>query len=56
MFQTVQCKATTTEKNTIDLRNTGGKEYGNVLDYKTLDLLFCVGKDLQIWVIPIKDL
>lgn len=59
VFQTVQCKATTTEKNTIDLRNTGGtkgKEYGNVLDYKTLDLLFCVGKDLQIWVIPIKDL
>ena len=49
VFQTVQCKATTTEKNTIDLRSTGGtkgKEYSNVLDYKALDLLFCVGKDL----------
>lgn len=58
-FKTVQCKATTTEKDTIDFRSTGGTkglEYDNLLNHTNLDYLFCVNKDLNMWLIPIKDL
>ena len=57
-FRTVQCKATATEDGTIDFRCTGGTDggvYDNALDHP-IDILFCVNKDLQIWVIPCKDL
>lgn len=58
-FETVQCKATCTENNTIDFRSTGGTkgvEYDNILNHSELDWLFCVNKDLNMWLIPIKDL
>lgn len=57
-FRTVQCKATATEEETIDLRCTGGTK-GDTYDYTLdhpIDILFCVNKDLQMWVIPVKDL
>lgn len=59
MFKTVQCKGTTTEDSVIDLRETGGtkgNQYNHVLNHNNLDLLFCVNKDLHIWIIPISDL
>lgn len=59
IFKTVQCKATNTKDQTIDLRETGGtkgKEYGNVLAHDKLDILFCVNSNLNIWIFPIKDL
>lgn len=58
-FETVQCKATNTDEGTIDLRETGGTkgaQYGNVLEHDKLDILFCVNNDLEIWIVPIKDL
>ena len=59
VFKTVQCKATTTEESAIDLRETGGtkgSQYNHVLNHDNLDVLFCVNKDLNIWIIPISDL
>lgn len=59
IFKTVQCKATTTEESSIDLRETGGtkgSQYNHVLNHDNLDILFCVNKDLNIWIIPISDL
>ena len=59
LIQTVQCKATMTEKSTIDFRSTGGTKgvaYDNVLNHCELDLLFCVNKDLDMWLIPVKDI
>lgn len=59
VFKTVQCKTTTTEESAIDLRETGGtkgSQYNHVLNHDNLDILFCVNKDLNIWIIPISDL
>ena len=59
VFQTVQCKATQTDNGVIDFRNTGstkGEVYDNPLNHSTLDYLFCVDKDLNMWNIPVKDL
>ena len=59
IFETVQCKATETEESTIDFRSTGGtkgSEYDNIHNHKDLDYLFCVNKDLNMWLIPVKDL
>lgn len=59
IFETVQCKATETKESTIDFRSTGGTkgtEYDNVYNHKELDYLFCVNKDLNMWLIPVKDL
>ena len=59
IFETVQCKATETEESTIDFRSTGGtkgSEYDNIHNHKNLDYLFCVNKDLNMWLIPVKDL
>ena len=57
-FMTVQCKATATDDGHIDFRCTGGtngKIYDHVLNHK-IDIIFCVNKDLNAWVIPVKDL
>ena len=59
IFETVQCKATETEESIIDFRSTGGtkgSEYDNIRNHKDLDYLFCVNKDLNMWLIPVKDL
>ena len=43
IFETVQCKATMTEDDSIDFRSTGGtngKEYDNLLNHKELTYLF----------------
>ena len=60
IFETVQCKATETKDDVIDFRSTGGtkgKEYDNVNNYQDkLTYLFCVNKDLNMWLIPLKDL
>ena len=58
-FQTVQCKATQTSNDTIDFRSMGGTkglEYDNVKNHSELDWLFCVNKDLNMWLIPSKEL
>lgn len=55
IFQTVQCKATNTSKNTIDFRSTGetkGKEYARLSKYKKLDLLFCVDNNKNMFLFP----
>ena len=57
LFQTVQCKATSGD--VIDFRSTGGTkgiEYDNLLNHSELDYLFCVDGDLNMWLIPIKDI
>ena len=59
IFKTVQCKATQTENGEISLRNTGGTKgtvYDNVTNHSELDYLFCVNKDFNMWLIPIKDM
>ena len=58
IFQTVQCKFTASKDNSISLRSTGGTKgsvYDNVKNHP-LDLLFCVDKDIHMYVIPMKDL
>lgn len=57
IFQTVQCKCTS--RNKIALRSTGGTKgivYDNVKNHINLDILFCVDKDNNIFIIPFKDL
>ena len=57
IFQTVQCKATSGE--IIDFRSTGGTNggvYDNILNHSELDYLFCVNGELDMWLIPIKDI
>ena len=59
IFQTVQCKATSTEKDEISLRSTGGTkgiQYDNIINHSELYFLFCVNKDLLMWNIPVKDI
>ncbi len=59
IFETVQCKATMTEDDSIDFRSTGGtkgKEYDNLLNHKGLKYLFCVNKDLNMWLIPVSEI
>lgn len=58
-FETVQCKATQTEEKSIDFRSTGGTNgevYDNLLNHPELDYLFCVDGDLNMWLIPIKEI
>lgn len=57
IFQTVQCKATSGD--VIDFRSTGGtngRVYDNLLNHSELDYLFCVNGELEMWLIPIKDI
>ena len=58
IFETVQCKATMTEDSVIDFRSTGGTN-GTVYDHllnHPITWLFCVNKDLNMWLIPAKEL
>ena len=58
IIKTVQCKATATEDSKIDFRCTGGTNggvYDHVLNHP-LDILFCVNRNLNAWVIPVEDL
>lgn len=58
-FETVQCKATATKSGEIDFRSTGGTKgtvYDNLLNHSELDWLFCVNKDLEMWLIPVKEI
>ena len=58
-FETVQCKATQTDEGKIDFRSTGGTKgtvYDNLLNHSELDYLFCVNKNLEMWLIPIKEI
>ncbi len=58
-FYTVQCKATMTQDSSISLKSCGGtkgKAYDNIIDHPELDYLFCVNKDFNCWLIPVKDI
>lgn len=57
-FQTVQCKATGSKENAISLRSCGGTNggaYDSVLNHP-LDILFCLDKDKNMYVIPMDEL
>lgn len=57
IFQTVQCKCTFTEDDTINIKSCGGTNgsvYDSVLNHPELDYLFCVNKDFNCWLIPVK--
>lgn len=57
-FQTVQCKATGSENNVISLKSNGGTNggaYDSVLNHN-VDLLFCLDKDKNMFVIPVQDI
>ena len=57
-FYTVQCKATGSSDNSIVLKSSGGTNggvYDSVLNHP-LDYLFCLDKDKNMFVIPMKDL
>ena len=56
-FYTVQCKATGSADNSINVRSNGGSSgsvYDTVLNHP-LDYLFCLDKDLHMFVIPMND-
>ena len=58
IFQTVQCKATGSADGEIHLKSSGGTKgsvYDTILAHP-LDLLFCLDKDQNMFVIPMKDL
>ena len=58
IFQTVQCKATGSIDNKIELKSCGGTKgtsYDSVLEHP-LDFLFCLDKDINMYLIPLKDL
>ena len=57
IFQTVQCKCTFTEDDTINIKScdgTNGSVYDSILNHPELDYLFCVNKDFNCWLIPVK--
>lgn len=54
-FYSVQCKATQTSDDTINMRSVGGTkgtEYDNILNHSELDYIFAVNKKLECWLIP----
>ena len=58
IFQTVQCKATGSIDNVISLKSSGGTKgsvYDSVLNH-TVDFLFCLDKNMNMYVIPVQDL
>ena len=58
IFQTVQCKATGSADNAIELKSCGGTK-GSVYDFvleHNLDFLFCLDKEQNMFVIPIQDM
>ena len=57
IFQTVQCKCTFTEDDTINIKSCGGTNgsvYDSILNHPELDYLFCINKDFNCWLIPVK--
>ena len=57
-FYTVQCKATGSADNAIYMKSCGGTNggaYDNLLNHP-LDFLFCLDKEMNMYVIPVKDL
>lgn len=47
-----------TEDSVIDFRSTGGTNgsiYDNLLNHP-IDWLFCVNKDFNMWLIPVKEI
>ena len=59
VFYTVQCKATGSKDNEISLKSCGGTNgsiYDKVTNHKNLDFLFCLDKNLNMYVIPMQDL
>lgn len=57
-FSTVQCKATGSYDNSIQLRSLGGTNggvYDNVLNHP-VDYLFCLDKDKYMYLIPVDDI
>lgn len=58
-FSTVQCKSTNTHNSKIALKSTGGTNgsvYDTIFKHPKLDYLFCTDKDLNMWLIPVKDI
>lgn len=59
VFQTVQCKCTTSKDAAIQLRSCGGtngRVYDNVLDHP-LDILFCInGTTKDMYSIPVSEI
>ncbi len=58
IFYTVQCKATGSADNTIDLASSGGTK-GNIYDSvfnHPVDFLFCIDQKQNMFCIPGKDL
>ena len=59
IFSTVQCKCTGTKNGEISLKSMGGTKgitYDTVFNHSELDYLFCVDKDLNMFLIPLKDI
>ena len=57
-FETVQCKATGSQDNSISLKTTGGTNgsvYDSVLNHP-IDWLFCLDKNGKMWNIPMIEL
>ena len=57
IFQTVQCKATGSANNAISLRSfggTNGSQY-DLVGQHPLDILFCLDKKGNMYVIPAKE-
>ena len=57
-FYTIQCKATSSKDNNISLKSMGGTKgiiYDSVLNH-SLDYLFCLDKDLNMYLIPIEKI
>ena len=58
-FETVQCKCTGSQDNSINLRSTGGTKgtvYDSVLNHSGLDYLFCVDTQGNMYVIPLSEI
>jgi hypothetical protein len=58
IFETVQCKCTTTLDGVIDFTSKGGTKgtrYDSILDHP-LDYIFCVNKDGLMWLIPVEEI
>ena len=58
VFQTVQCKMTGSEDNSVVIQSCGGTKgtvYDSILNHP-LDLLFCADIDKNLFLIPVEDL
>lgn len=58
IFQTVQCKFTSTDDRIINLKSAGGtkgKVYDSILNHPA-DYLFCADKDMNLFLIPLEDI